>query len=155
MSINVNSTAPDFSLPDEKGKYHKLSDFRGKPIVLYFYPKDDTPGCTREACNFRDDYSAYKNAGLEIIGISPDSSESHAKFKTKFNLPFLLLADKDHMVCEIYEVWGKKKFMGREFDGVFRTTFLIDSEQKVVKIFKGVKPAEHSQEVLTEYKKLK
>ena len=155
MTIKNNQPAPDFSLPDDKGKYHKLSDFGGKPIVLYFYPKDDTPGCTKEACNFRDDYSAYKTAGLEIIGISPDSSESHAKFKAKFNLPFLLLADKDHKVCEQFEVWGKKKFIGREFDGVLRTTFLIDKERKVVKIFEGVKPAEHSQEVLTEFKKLK
>ena len=155
MTIKNNQPAPDFSLPDDEGKYHKLSDFRGKPIVLYFYPKDDTPGCTKEACNFRDDYSAYKTAGLEIIGISPDSSESHAKFKAKFNLPFLLLADKDHKVCEQFEVWGKKKFIGREFDGVLRTTFLIDKERKVVKIFEGVKPAEHSQELLTEFKKLK
>ena len=155
MTIKVNLQAPDFSLPDEKGNYHKLSDFKGKPVVLYFYPKDDTPGCTKEACNFRDDYSAYINAGLEIIGISPDSSESHAKFKAKFNLPFLLLADKEHKVCELFEVWGKKKFMGREFDGVRRTTLLIDKERKVVKIFEGVKPAEHSQEVLMEFQKLK
>jgi peroxiredoxin Q/BCP len=154
MAINLNLLAPDFSLPDENGEYHKLSDFKGKPIVLYFYPKDDTPGCTKEACNFRDDYSTYKTAGLEIIGISPDSSESHAKFKAKFNLPFLLLADKDHKVCELFEVWGKKKFMGREFEGVLRTTFLIDKERKVVKIFEGVKPAEHSQEVLLEFQKL-
>lgn len=155
MTINLNLPAPDFSLPDENGKYHKLSDFKGKPIVLYFYPKDDTPGCTKEACNFRDDYSAYKSAGLEIIGISPDSSEFHAKFKAKFNIPFLLLADKDHKVCELFEVWGKKKSMGREFEGVLRTTFLIDKERKVAKIFEGVKPAEHSQEVLLEFQKLK
>ena len=155
MTIKANLPAPDFSLLDEKGKYHKLSDFSGKSVVLYFYPKDDTPGCTKEACNFRDDYSAYKTAGLEIIGISPDSSESHAKFKDKFNLPFLLLADKDHQVCELYGVWGKKKFMGREFDGVLRTTFLIDKEGIIIKIFEGVKPAEHSQEVLTEFQKLK
>jgi len=155
MTIRINQPAPDFSLPDEKGKDHKLSDFRGKSIVLYFYPKDDTPGCTKEACNFRDNYSAFKIAGLEIIGISPDSSESHAKFKSKFDLPFLLLADIDHQVCELYGVWGKKKFMGREFYGVLRTTFLIDKEGKLIKVFEGVKPAEHSQEVLTEFKKFK
>jgi peroxiredoxin Q/BCP len=154
MTIKINGTAPEFSLPDENGKYHQLSDFKGKPIVLYFYPKDDTPGCTKEACNFRDDYSAYRNAGLEIIGISPDNAASHAKFKAKYNLPFLLLADKDHEVCQLFGVWGKKKFMGREFDGVMRTTFLIDKEGKVVKIFEGVKPAEHSKEVLTEFLEL-
>jgi peroxiredoxin Q/BCP len=155
MTIKNNQPAPEFSLLDEKGKYHKLTDFRGKHLVLYFYPRDDTPGCTKEACNFRDDYSIYKTAGLEIIGISPDSSESHAKFKDKFNLPFLLLADKDHQVCDLYGVWGKKKFMGREFDGVLRTTFLIDKEGIVIKTFEGVKPAEHSQEVLAEFNKYK
>jgi thioredoxin-dependent peroxiredoxin len=155
MSLVINQTAPDFSLQDEKGTYHKLSDFKGKPVVLYFYPKDDTPGCTLEACNFRDDYSAYKNAGLEIIGISPDSSASHTKFKEKYHLPFLLLSDKDHQICGLFGVWGKKKFMGREFDGVLRTTFLIDKQGKIVKIFEGVKPADHSLEVLNEFKKLK
>lgn len=155
MKIKINGTATDFSLPDENGNFHKLSDFRGKPVVLYFYPKDDTPGCTKEACNFRDDYKAYKNAGLEIIGISPDSIESHAKFKAKYNLPFLLLVDKDHKICQLFDVWGKKKFMGHEFEGVLRTTFLINKVGKIVKIFEGVKPAEHSQEVLTEFLKLK
>jgi thioredoxin-dependent peroxiredoxin len=154
MKMEINGIASDFSLPDENGKYHKLSDFRGKPVVLYFYPKDDTPGCTKEACNFRDDYSDYKNVGLEIIGISPDNAASHAKFKAKYNLPFVLLADKDHEVCQLFGVWGKKKFMGREFDGVLRTTFLIDKEGKVVKIFEGVKPADHSKEVLAEFLKL-
>ena len=155
MIIKMDRVAPDFSLADENGNYHKLSDFRGKPVVLYFYPKDDTPGCTKEACSFRDDYAEYKKAGLEIIGISPDNVISHAKFKAKYDLPFLLLADKDHSVCELFGVWGKKKFMGREFDGVLRTTFLIDKEGKIVKIFKGVKPADHSKEVLSEFLKLK
>ena len=125
------------------------------PIVLYFYPKDDTPGCTKEACNFRDDYGAYHKAGIEIIGISPDSSESHAKFKNKYQLPFLLLADNDHQVCEKYGVWGKKKLMGREYFGVLRTTFLIDKSGKIMKVFEGVKPADHSQEVLSEFEKIK
>jgi peroxiredoxin Q/BCP len=155
MTIKINQPAPVFSLPDEKKNFHNLAEFKGKSIVLYFYPKDDTPGCTKEACNFRDDYGAYKSAGLEIIGISPDNSESHAKFKAKFNLPFMILTDKDHKVCKLYGVWGRKKFMGREYDGVFRTTFLIDHEQKVVRIFKDVKPAEHSREVLLEFQKLK
>jgi peroxiredoxin Q/BCP len=100
MTILKNSVAPDFSLMDDKGQPHKLSDFRGKQIVLYFYPKDDTPGCTKEACNFRDDYSAYQKAGIDIIGVSPDSSESHVRFKNKYELPFLLLTDKDHMISE-------------------------------------------------------
>jgi thioredoxin-dependent peroxiredoxin len=149
------SGAADFSLLDEKGQPHKLSDFRGEPIVLYFYPKDDTPGCTQEACNFRDDYDVYKKAGIEIIGISPDTSESHARFKGKYELPFLLLADKDHHVCEQYGVWGKKKNYGREYFGVLRTTFLIDKTGKIAKVFEGVKPADHSREVLAEFEKLK
>jgi thioredoxin-dependent peroxiredoxin len=154
MTIKMDGAAPDFSLPDENGNYHKLSDFKGKPVVLYFYPKDDTPGCTKEACNFRDDYADYKKAGLEIIGVSPDNVTSHSKFKAKYDLPFLLLADKDHAVCQLFGVWGRKKFMGREFDGVLRTSFLIDPKGKVVKIFEGVKPADHSKEVLAEFLKL-
>jgi thioredoxin-dependent peroxiredoxin len=152
--IEENSLAPDFTLVDALGHLHKLSDFRGKRVVLYFYPRDDTPGCTKEACNFRDDYSAYVKAGIEIIGISPDSSESHARFKNKYDLPFLLLADMDHQVCELYGVWGIKKTMGHEHNGVFRTTFLINENGKILKIFKGVKPVDHSQEVLTEFKNI-
>lgn len=148
MPLVGNTMAPDFSLPDEQGVMHSLSEFRGKPVVLYFYPKDDTPGCTTEACNFRDDYSEYEQAGAIIIGVSPDASKSHMKFKTKYALPFLLLADADHQVCELFGVWGRKKFMGREFDGVFRTTFLIDPEGKIKRVFENVKPAEHSKEVL-------
>jgi peroxiredoxin Q/BCP len=116
--------------------------------VLYFYPKDDTPGCTTEACNFRDDYSAYQQAGVRIVGVSPDSPKSHAKFKAKFNLPFSLLADVDHRVCEQYGVWGPKKIMGREYEGVYRTTFLIDKDGKIARVFENVKPADHSAEIL-------
>ncbi len=150
--INVGVPAPDFTLPDETGALRKLSDYRGKPVVLYFYPKDDTPGCTQEACNFRDDYSAYQQAGVEILGISADTSKSHAKFKAKYHLPFTLLADEGHRVCDTYGVWGRKKFMGREYDGVFRTTFLIDAQGQIMKVFEGVKPAEHSSEVLAALK---
>jgi peroxiredoxin Q/BCP len=125
-----------------------LSDYRGQPLVLYFYPKDDTPGCTTEACNFRDDYSAYQQAGVTILGISPDTPKSHAKFKAKFGLPFPLLADVDHKICELYGVWGRKKLMGKEYDGVFRTTFIIDAQGKIARVFENVKPAEHSAEVL-------
>jgi peroxiredoxin Q/BCP len=152
MAIIEIGLASEFSLKDETNVLRKLSDFRGKPIVLYFYPKDDTPGCTKEACNFRDDYSAYEKAGVVILGVSPDTVESHVKFKEKFHLPYTLLADIDHKVCEIYGVWGRKKFMGREFDGVFRTTFLISADGMIKKVFKDVKPAEHSAEVLAALK---
>ena len=150
MPISSGIPAPDFELPDETGALRKLSDFRERPVVLYFYPKDDTPGCTTEACNFRDDYSAYEKAGVTILGVSPDSVKSHAKFKQKFGLPFPLLADEDHKVCEIYDVWALKKFMGREYMGVLRTTFLIDAEGKILRVFEKVKPADHSAELLAE-----
>ena len=154
MPISSGIQAPDFSLQDENNAIHRLSDFRGRPVVLYFYPKDDTPGCTAEACNFRDDYSAYMSADLFILGVSPDSPQSHAKFKKKYSLPFPLLADEGHEVCNMYGVWGPKKFMGREYEGVFRTTFLIDSTGRIAKVFENVRPAEHSAEVLEAAKKL-
>lgn len=152
MPISAGIPAPDFSLTDEAGVPHKLSDYLGKPVVLYFYPKDDTPGCTTEACNFRDDYSAYEEAGVVILGVSPDSPKSHAKFKAKYQLPFTLLADEEHKVCEMYGVWGRKKFMGREYDGVLRTTFLIGRDGVIKKVFEDVKPADHSAEVLAALK---
>jgi len=148
MSVSINQPAPDFVLRDENGIERSLADYRGKPVVLYFYPKDDTPGCTTEACNFRDDYSAYENAGVVILGVSPDSPKSHTKFKAKYNLPFTLLADEDHQVAEMYGVWGPKKFMGREYEGILRTTFLIDADGKIMRVFENVKPADHSAEVL-------
>ena len=148
MTISPGTPAPDFTLTDETGAPHRLADFRGQTVVLYFYPKDDTPGCTTEACNFRDDYSAYQQAGVTILGVSPDSSKSHARFKQKFQLPFSLLADEDHAVCEAYNVWGPKKFMGKEYMGVLRSTFVIDPEGKIKKVFENVKPADHSAEVL-------
>jgi len=148
MPIHAGIPAPDFTLPDETGQTRKLSDYRGQPLVLYFYPKDDTPGCTTEACNFRDDYSQYQQAGVVILGVSPDSPKKHLKFKEKYALPFTLLADEDHQVCELYGVWGPKKFMGREYDGVYRTTFVIDPQGQILKVFENVKPADHSQELL-------
>jgi peroxiredoxin Q/BCP len=149
MSLPLAHTpAPDFTLADETGTLRTLSSLRGQPVVLYFYPKDDTPGCTTEACNFRDDYSAYQQAGVTILGVSPDSPKSHAKFKAKYNLPFSLLADEDHAVCDLYGAWGRKKFMGREYDGVLRTTFLIDANGDILHVFENVKPADHSQEIL-------
>ena len=155
MKIKPNHKPPNFSLPDENGKLHKLSDFKGKFVVLYFYPRDNTSGCTTEACKFRDDYGAYQEAGIEIIGVSPDSSDSHAKFKAKYQLPFTLLVDKTHEVCDAYGVWAKKKIMGYEYFGVQRTTFVINKEGLIVKVFEGVRPAEHSKEVLAEIAKLK
>jgi len=154
MIIAKGSQAPDFALADETNTLQRLSDFKGRPVVLYFYPKDDTPGCTTEACNFRDDYSAYVDANVILLGVSPDSSASHAKFKKKYGLPFPLLADEDHKICDQYGVWGPKKFMGKEYEGVLRTTFLIDASGRVARVFENVKPAEHSVEVLAELKKV-
>lgn len=148
MLLKQGAVAPDFELEDENGVPHKLSDYRGKFVVLYFYPKDDTPGCTTEACNFRDDYSAYTKAGVVILGVSPDNVKSHAKFKMKHQLPFTLLADINHEVCVTYGVWALKKMMGREYFGVMRTTYLIGPDGKIVKVFEKVKPADHSAEVL-------
>lgn len=148
MAISAGGEAPDFTLQDETGTERTLSDFRGAPVVLYFYPKDDTPGCTTEACNFRDDYSAYEQTGVLILGVSPDTPKSHSKFKAKYNLPFSLLADIDHEVCKLYDVWGLKKKMGREYEGVFRTTYLIDKDGKIARVFENVKPADHSVEIL-------
>ncbi len=148
MILSEGNPAPGFELLDENGTAHKLDDYRGKTIILYFYPKDDTPGCTTEACNFRDNFSAFLNAGVTVLGVSPDSTKSHLKFKTKHNLQFPLLSDVDHKVCEAYGVWGRKKMMGREYDGVFRTTFLIGPDGLIQKVFKNVKPPEHAQEIL-------
>ena len=148
MYLMEGIPAPDFTLPDEKGVERKLSDYRGGHVLLYFYPKDDTPGCTTEACNFRDDYTLYDDAAVTILGVSPDTSASHLKFKEKYQLPFNLLADVDHAVCELYGVWGPKKSFGKEYDGVHRTTYLIDPQGVIQKVFKKVSPAKHSAEVL-------
>jgi peroxiredoxin Q/BCP len=148
MPIPAGIPAPDFELLDDTGVSRRLSDFRGKSVVLYFYPEDDTPGCTKEACAFRDDYSAYEKAGVVILGVSPDSPESHAKFKAKYKLPFPLLADPGHKICDLYGVWGAKQFMGKEYEGVLRTTFLIGGDGKVLRVFEKVRPSEHSAELL-------
>ncbi len=149
MPLSSGIPAPDFELLDDTNTPRKLSDFRGRNVILYFYPEDDTPGCTKEACNFRDDYSAYEKAGVVILGVSPDTVASHVKFKNKFKLPFPLLADIGHKVCDLYGVWGPKKFMGKQYEGVLRTTFLIDENGNIVKVFESVRPAEHSTEVLS------
>jgi len=146
--IPALSMAPEFALQDDGGVLRRLSEFKGSPVVLYFYPADDTPGCTKEACNFRDDYSAYQVRGVTILGVSPDTVSSHAKFRSKYELPFALLADPDHTVCSSYGVWGEKTFMGRTFEGVRRTTFLLDAAGRIVRVFENVKPATHSAEIL-------
>lgn len=148
MPLTSGIPAPDFELPDDTNAPRKLSAYRGKPVILYFYTKDDTPGCAKEACNFRDDYSAYEKAGVAVLGVSPDASRSHARFKSKYQLPFPLLADEGHKVCELYAAWGPKKFMGREYEGVLRTTYLIDAQGNIARVFENVRPAEHSAEVL-------
>jgi peroxiredoxin Q/BCP len=148
MPLSAGIPAPDFEMLDDTNTPRKLSDFRGRNVILYFYPADDTPGCTKEACNFRDDYSAYENAGVVILGVSPDTVASHVKFKKKFQLPFPLLADVGHKVCDLYGTWGPKKFMGKEYEGVLRTTFLIDENGNIAQVFENVRPAEHSTEML-------
>jgi thioredoxin-dependent peroxiredoxin len=150
MPIVSGNPAPEFEMLDDTNVLRKLSDFRGKNVILYFYPKDDTPGCTKEACNFRDDYSAYEKAGVVILGVSPDDVASHVKFKKKFQLQFPLLSDEGHKVCDAYGVWGPKKFVGKEYDGVLRTTFLIDQAGNIKKVYENVRPAEHSAELLGE-----
>jgi peroxiredoxin Q/BCP len=154
MVIASGIQAPDFSLPDENNINHSLSDFLGVPVVLYFYPKDDTPGCTTEACDFRDNYNEYMNSGLVVIGVSPDSPISHAKFKAKYSLPFMLLADIDHAVCNLYGVWALKKNYGHVYEGVVRTTFLIDASGCISKVFEKVSPTGHSALVIDAAKKL-
>jgi len=146
--VKEGTTAPAFKTKDDNGEDVSLKDFKGQKVVLYFYPKDDTPGCTKEACSFRDAYSKFKKQGIKLLGVSPDSEASHQKFITKYKLPFTLLADRDHAIAEAYGVWGEKKFMGRTYMGVLRTTFLIDEKGKIKKVFEKVKPEDHATEVL-------
>lgn len=140
--------APDFRLPADGGGEVALSDYRGKKVVLYFYPKDNTSGCTQEACDFRDDYSQITAAGAVVLGISPDSVRSHDGFKLKHNLPFYLLSDPDHRVAEMYGVWGEKKMYGKTYTGIIRTTFIVDEEGRIAKVFPKVRVKGHSQEVV-------
>ena len=145
--IEVGKKAPDFSLKDQDGKTHKLSDYRGKPVVLYFYPKDDTPGCTKEACSFRDSFAEFKKAGIEVLGVSVDDEKSHAKFRQKYNLPFTLLSDTEKQVVEKYGVWVEKNNYGKKYWGTARITFLIDKNGTVIHVFEKVKPEDHAKEV--------
>ena len=144
----VGEPAPDFELETDSGETVRLSDFRGRRVVLYFYPRADTPGCTKEACGFRDDFRSYAEKDVVILGVSPDQVRSQAKFRAKYDLPFPLLADPQRRVAEAYGVWGKKKVMGKEGMGIRRTTFLIGPDGKIARIFEGVKAEGHSGEVL-------
>lgn len=140
--------AKQFSLSDENGEKRSLSDFRGKWVVLYFYPKDNTPGCTKEACEFRDHFNKLKEMGVVVLGISKDSSASHLKFKGKFKLPFPLLSDEEKVVIKAYKAWGKKKFLGKEFEGTLRKTYLIDPEGNMAKTYEKVNPLLHAKEIV-------
>ncbi len=146
--VEEGQPAPDFELTSDAGEEVKLSDLRGKPVVLYFYPKDDTPGCTTQACGIRDAYGEFERAGAVVLGVSPDDESSHVKFRSKYDLRFTLLADTDHSVAERYGVWGEKSFLGRTYLGVSRSTFVIDTDGTVKKAMRNVKPATHADEVL-------
>ncbi len=146
--IEEGKPAPDFELGTDTGGTVRLSELRGKPVVLYFYPKDDTPGCTTQACGIRDAYAEFERAGAVVLGVSPDDEASHRKFRDKYELPFALLADTDHAVAEQYGVWGEKSFAGRTYLGVSRSTFVIDADGVVKKVLRSVKPATHADDVL-------
>ncbi|HQU81965.1 MAG TPA: thioredoxin-dependent thiol peroxidase [Pyrinomonadaceae bacterium] len=149
--LNEGDFAPDFTTKDQNGNDVKLSDYKGKRVVLYFYPKDDTPGCTKEACSLRDSFDVFEEKGIKILGVSTDDEKSHQKFISKYSLPFDLLADTEKEIVESYGVWGEKNMYGKKYFGINRTTFLIDEEGKIVKIFKKVKVDEHADEVLAAF----
>ena len=146
--IKEGSKAPIFKAVDQDGKAISLADYKGKKVILYFYPKDDTPGCTAQACNLRDNYSLLLKKGYQVIGVSTDSVKSHKKFEEKFELPFPLVSDEDKKIVDKYNLWGEKKFMGRTYMGTTRTTFLIDETGKIVKIIAKPDTANHTEEVL-------
>jgi peroxiredoxin Q/BCP len=146
--LKQGDRAPTFSLPSDTGETIALGDFKGTPVVLYFYSKDDTSGCTVEACEFRDRWKDVRKAGAVILGVSPDDTASHRKFRTKYDLPFPLLADEGHQLAEKYGAWGEKSMYGRKYQGILRTTFLIGGDGKIVRVFQKVKPKGHAAEVL-------
>ena len=149
--VKEGTVAPNFTANNANGEFIRLKDLRGRKVVLYFYPKDDTPGCTKEACSFRDAFADFRKRGIEVLGVSTDSEASHKKFAAKYKLPFTLLADPDHAIADAYGVYGEKKFMGRTYMGVKRMTFLIDEKGKIKKVFEKVKPEEHAREVLESF----
>jgi thioredoxin-dependent peroxiredoxin len=146
--VEEGQAAPDFELTSDSGEPVKLSDFRGRPVVLYFYPKDDTPGCTTQACGIRDAWGEFERAGAVVLGVSPDDERSHVKFKEKYELPFTLLADSDHTIAEDYGVWQEKSFAGKTYMGVVRSTFVIDADGNVAKEMRNVKADTHADDVL-------
>lgn len=148
--LNVGEAAPDFALPSDAGEIVRLADLRGRRVVLYFYPKDDTSGCTKEACAFRDTRPAFEDRDVVVLGVSPDDVASHEKFRDKYDLNFPLLADADHAVAEAYGAWGKKKMYGREYEGILRSTFVIGPDGRLEKIYRKVKPAEHAEQILSD-----
>jgi peroxiredoxin Q/BCP len=148
LALKVGDKSPDFSAATQDGQIVSLADLRGKNVILYFYPKDDTPGCTKEACGFRDAFKDFEKKGAVVLGVSTDSVKSHGKFATKFKLPFPLLADEDQKIVQAYGVWGEKMFMGRKYMGTHRVTFLIGPDGVLKKIWPSVKPEEHAAEVL-------
>ena len=147
--VEEGRPAPDFTLTSDSGEAVTLSSFRGAPVVLYFYPKDDTRGCTAQACAIRDDYHVFEERGAVVLGVSPDTETSHVKFKQKYGLPFTLLADPDHEVAERYDVWRERSFAGRKYMGIERSTFVIDSDGNVAKVLRRVKPDTHVEQVLS------
>lgn len=150
-TLNVGDKAPNFVALDESSQSISLTDFLGKKVILYFYPKDMTPGCTAESCNLGDNYSLLQEKGFIVLGVSPDSSKSHQKFIGKYNLPFSLIADEDKAVIKAFGVWGPKKFMGKEYEGVHRTTFVINEDGIIEKVFTKVKTKDHTHQILQSY----
>ena len=154
-AMEVGTLAPDFALPDQEGRTHRLSDYRGRWVVLYFYPKDDTPGCTKEACGFRDQMGSLKALDAVVLGVSADDVESHKRFAEKYGLNFPLLADPERRVIGAYGAWGKKNLYGKEVEGVLRQTFLIDPEGRIAKVWRKVSPEGHALEVAEALKALR
>jgi thioredoxin-dependent peroxiredoxin len=148
--LKEGTVAPDFTAKNQNGNEIKLSNFKGKKVILYFYPKDDTPGCTAEACNLRDNYNVLIQKGFEVIGVSPDGEESHAKFQSKYELPFNLVADPDKKILKAYGAWGMKNMYGKEYEGVLRTTYVIDEKGIILKLITKVKTGDHAQQILEE-----
>ena len=154
MGLSEGDTAPNFKLPDQNGDVHELKDYKEKWLVVFFYPKDNTPGCTKEACNFRDNIKPLEGLGAKVLGVSVDSVKKHANFVVKYDLPFTLLADEEQKMVNDYGVWGLKKFMGREYMGTNRMTFIVDPKGKIAKVYPKVKAATHGEEVLADLKQI-
>jgi thioredoxin-dependent peroxiredoxin len=152
--LTEGQKAPAFSGKDQNGNKVSLADFKGKKLVIFFYPEDDTPTCTEQACNLRDNYSLLKKNGFEVVGISPDDVQKHARYQEKFDLPFTLVADPDHKIIDKYEVWGEKNMYGRKYMGLFRTTYIVDEKGQIIKVFKKPRVRQHAEEIIEKTKAL-